>query len=55
MKGTLSNFVKLWIPINGTHGVVSGYMIFIGFRRLMGDQRTPGFWGVTAWYHNIGM
>ena len=43
MKGIHSGFVKLWIPVNGTHGVVSGYMISIGFRGLMGDQRTPGF------------
>ena len=24
------------------------------FRGLTGSQRTPGFWGVTAWYHSIG-
>ena len=23
------------------------------FRRLTGSQRTPGFWGVTAWYQSI--
>ena len=22
------------------------------FRGLTGSQRTPGFWGVTAWYQN---
>ena len=25
------------------------------FRGLMGCQRTPRFWGVTAWYQNIGI
>ena len=25
------------------------------FRRLMGSQRTPGFWGVTAWYQSLGI
>ena len=25
------------------------------FHELMGDQRTPGFWGVIAWYQSIGM
>ena len=24
------------------------------FRGLTGSQRTPGFWGVTAWYQSIG-
>ena len=24
------------------------------FRRLTGCQRTPGFWGVTAWYQSKG-
>ena len=24
------------------------------FRRLTGCQRTPGFWGVTAWYQSQG-
>ena len=23
------------------------------FRRLTGSQRTPRFWGVTAWYQSI--
>ena len=25
------------------------------FRRLTGSQRTPGFWGVTAWYQSLGI
>ena len=25
------------------------------FRRLMGCQRTPRFWGVTAWYQNLSI
>ena len=25
------------------------------FRGLTGIQRTPGFWGVTAWYHSLGI
>ena len=25
------------------------------FRRLTGCQRTPGIWGVTAWYQSIGI
>ena len=33
--------------MNGTHEGVLGYMISIGFRGLMGDQQTLGFWGVT--------
>ena len=24
------------------------------FRGLTGCQRTPGFWGVTAWYQSLG-
>ena len=24
------------------------------FRGLTGSQRTPGFWGVTAWYQSLG-
>ena len=24
------------------------------FRRLTGYQRTPRFWGVTAWYQSLG-
>ena len=27
----------------------------IDFRRLTGSQRTPGFWGVTAWYQSVGI
>ena len=51
MKGTLSVFVKIWISVNGTYSVVSGYTISISFHRLMDDQRTPGFWGVTQSAH----
>ena len=25
------------------------------FRELTGSQRTPGFWGVTAWYQSLGI
>ena len=25
------------------------------FRRLTGSQRTPGFWGVIAWYQSLGI
>ena len=25
------------------------------FRGLMGSQRTPEFWGVTAWYQSLGI
>ena len=25
------------------------------FRGLTGSQRTPGFWGVTAWYRRLGI
>ena len=25
------------------------------FRRLKGSQRTPWFWGVTAWYQSLGV
>ena len=25
------------------------------FRELTGCQRTPGFWGVTAWYQNVAL
>ena len=25
------------------------------FRRLTGCQRTPGFWGVIAWYQSLGI
>ena len=25
------------------------------FRGLTGSQQTPGFWGVIAWYHSLGI
>ena len=25
------------------------------FQRLTGSQRTPGIWGVTAWYQSLGI
>ena len=25
------------------------------FRGLTGSQRTPGFWGATAWYQSLGI
>ena len=25
------------------------------FRELKGSQRTPGNWGVTAWYQSLGI
>ena len=25
------------------------------FHGLTGSQRTPGFWGVTAWYQSLGI
>ena len=25
------------------------------FHGLTGSQRTPGIWGVTAWYHSLGI
>ena len=25
------------------------------FRELTGSQRTPRFWGVTAWYQSLGI
>ena len=25
------------------------------FRGLTGSQRTPGIWGVTAWYQSLGI
>ena len=34
--------------MNRTHKGVSGYTISIGFRGLMGDQRTLRFLGVTT-------
>ena len=39
----------------GHNDVVSGYMISIGLRELMSDQRTPEFWDFTFRYcHLIG-
>ena len=29
-KGAVPGFVRQWIPVNGTHNVVSGHMISIG-------------------------
>ena len=29
-------------------------MRHVDFRGLTGSQRTPGFWGVTAWYQSEG-
>ena len=37
------------------NGMVSGYTISTGFCGLMGDQQTPGFWGVTVEYQSIVM
>ena len=25
------------------------------FHRLMGNQQTPGVWGITAWYQSLGI
>ena len=44
-KETLPDFLK-WCRV-ARHPLV--------FRRLTGSQRTPGFWGVTAWYHSLGI
>ena len=44
-KETLPNFLK-WRRVN-RHPLV--------FRGLTGSQRTPGFWGVTAWYQSLGI
>ena len=44
-KETLPNFLK-WRRVT-RHPLV--------FRGLTGSQRTPGFWGVTAWYQSIGL
>ena len=41
-KETLPDFLK-WRRVT-RHPLV--------FRRLTGSQRTPGFWGVTAWYQS---
>ena len=47
-KETQSNFVKLWIPVNKTqrYGIQLQYPQ--AFRRLIGDQWTPEFWGVIV-------
>ena len=44
-KETLPNFLK-WRRVT-RHPLV--------FRGLTGSQRTPGFWGVTAWYQSVGI
>ena len=44
-KETLSDFLK-WRRVT-RHPLV--------FRWLTGSQRTPGFWGVTAWYQSLGI
>ena len=44
-KETLPDFLK-WRRVT-RHPLV--------FRRLTGSQRTPGFWGVTAWYQSLGI
>ena len=44
-KETLPDFMKwCWVT---RHPLV--------FRGLTGSQRTPGFWGVTAWYQSLGI
>ena len=44
-KETLPDFLK-WRRVNRPPLV---------FRGLTGSQRTPGFWGVTAWYQSLGI
>ena len=44
-KETLPDFLK-WRQVT-RHPLV--------FRGLTGSQRTPGFWGVTAWYQSLGI
>ena len=44
-KETLPDFLK-WCRVTRPPLV---------FRGLTGSQRTPGFWGVTAWYQSIGI
>ena len=44
-KETLPDFLK-WCRVT-RHPLV--------FRGLTGSQRTPGFWGVTAWYQSLGI
>ena len=45
IKETLPDFLK-WRRVT-RHPLV--------FRGLTGSQRTPGFWGVTAWYQSLGI
>ena len=44
-KETLLDFLK-W------RRVTRHPLVFYG---LTGSQRTPGFWGVTAWYQTVGI
>ena len=44
-KETLPDFLK-WRRVT-RHPLV--------FRELTGSQRTPGLWGVTAWYQSLGI
>ena len=44
-KETLPDFLK-WRRVT-RHPLV--------FRGLTDSQRTPGFWGVTAWYQSLGI
>ena len=44
-KETLPDFLK-WRRVTRSSLV---------FRGLTGSQRTPGFWGVTAWYQSLGI
>ena len=34
---------------------MSSHPTFTIFRGLTGSQRTPMFWGVTAWYQSLGI
>ena len=34
---------------------MSGHPTFTSFCGLTGSQRTPGIWGVTAWYQSLGI
>ena len=44
-KETLPDFLK-WRRVTRS---------LLVFRGLTGSQRTPGFWGVTAWYQSLGI
>ena len=44
-KETLPDFLK-WCRVTRNPLV---------FRGLTGSQRTPGFWGVAAWYQSLGI